>query len=169
MAEKRKKLQLNTAQKDRLLYGSLVLLALFAFLLVGSREPVLFDDSGAYMRINRVEGVMPIYPLFLLLNQYLFGLEKYMNAVVIEQAVLAAACVTLFVKTLRKAFHLRYWETYLFFFLSLIPFTVEMPQSMATQQILTEGLSYALFYLFLILLLKTIWTKKYTWLSLIHI
>ena len=60
MAEKRKKLQLNTAQKDRLLYGSLVLLALFAFLLVGSREPVLFDDSGAYMRINRVEGVMPI-------------------------------------------------------------------------------------------------------------
>ena len=33
MAEKRKKLQLNTAQKDRLLYGSLVLLRLLPFCL----------------------------------------------------------------------------------------------------------------------------------------
>lgn len=165
MAEKGKRLQLNTSQKNRLFYGSLVLFALFAFLFVGSREPVLFDDSGSYINIRRTEGVMPVYPLFLLINQYLFGMERYLDIVVVEQAVLAAACVILFVKTIRDEFHLYDWESYLVFFLSLMPFTTEMPQSMATQQILTEGLSYALFYLFVIVLLKTVWTKEYTWLA----
>lgn len=163
MSGNRKKRQLNMKQKNWLFYGSLVLLALAVFLLVGSREPVLFDDSGAYTRIKRIEGVMPVYPLFLLLNQYLFGLESYLEAVVVEQGVLAAVCVIGFVKTIRDEFHLRYWETYLVFFLSLMPFTTDMPQSMATQQILTEGLSYALFYLFVIVLLRTIWRKKYAW------
>ncbi len=146
-----------------ILYISLAVLAFIAFLVFGSREPVLFDDSGSYTIIKNVEGVMPVYPLFLLLNQYVFGLERYLDVVVVEQAVLATVCVLLFVKTLKDEFHLNYWETYLAFFLSLIPFTTEMPQSMATQQILTEGLSYALFYLFLTVLLKAVWTKKYTW------
>lgn len=163
MAEREKKFQLYSVQRNRLFYGSLVLLALFAFLVVGSREPVLFDDSGAYMGIRQVEGVMPVYPLFLLLNQYLFGLERYLNAVVVEQGILAAMCVIFFIKMLRDEFQLRYWETYLVFFFSLMPFTIDMPQSMATQQILTEGLSYALFYLFVTILLKTVWTKKYVW------
>ena len=82
---------------------------------------------------------------------------------IVEQGILAAVCVILFVRTLKDEFHLHYWETYLFFFLSLMPFTTEMPQSMATQQILTEGLSYALFYLFVIVMLKAVWTKKYVW------
>ena len=163
MAEKEKSLQLNTSQRNWLFYGSLILLALVAFLFAGSGEPVLFDDSGAYTKIKRVEGVMPLYPLFLLINQCLFGLERYLDVVIVEQAVLAAVCVILFVKTLRDEFHLFYWESYLIFFLSLMPFTTEMPQSMSTQQILTEGLSYALFYLFVIVLLKTVWTKKYEW------
>ncbi len=163
MVEKGKRIQLNAVQKNRLFYGSLVLLAIFSFLAVGSREPVLFDDSGAYTKIDPIEGVMPVYPLFLLLNQYLFGLDRYLYAVVVEQGVLAAICVILFVRTLKDEFHLHYWETYLFFFLSLMPFTTEMPQSMATQQILTEGLSYALFYLFVIVMLKAVWTKKYVW------
>lgn len=163
MAEKEKRFQLNTRQKDWLLYGSLALLAMAAFLLIGSRTPVLFDDSDAYTRIRGVEGVMPMYPLFLLANQYLFGMDRYLGAVVVEQSILAAACVIVFVKTVRDEFDLRCRETYLVFFLSLLPFTTEMPQSMATQQILTEGLSYALFYLFVVVLLKAVWLKKYIW------
>ncbi len=163
MAEKKKGLQLNMTQKNWLFYGSLTLLALLIFLSVGSGEPVLFDDSGAYIKINRVEGVMPVYPLFLLFNQYLFGLDGYLGMVVLEQAVLASVCVVLFVRTLREEFRLYCWETVLLFFLSLMPYTTEMPQSWATQQILTEGLSYSLFYLFVIVLLKAVWSKKYTW------
>lgn len=158
-------LQPDSRHCDRLFYLSLLLLALAAFLLIGSREPVLFDDSGAYMQVGYIEGVMPIYPLFLLLNQWVFGLESYLHAVVIEQAVLAAVCVIFFVRVVRDAFALRYWESYLLFFLAVLPFTVDMPQSMVPQQIVTEGIAYALFYLFMIVLLKAVWTKRYTWMA----
>lgn len=157
--------QPDSGQRNRLFYLSLVLLALAAFLFVGSREPVLFDDSGAYMQMRRIEGVMPLYPLFLLFNQYIFGSDSYLNAVVVEQAVLAAVCVIFFVRVIRDAFGLKYWESYLVFFLAMLPFTVDMPQSMVTQQILTEGIAYAMFYLLAVILLKAVWTKRYTWLA----
>lgn len=160
-----KKIQLNKRQTDRLFYLSLIMLALFAFLFIGSREPVLFDDSGAYLTVDRIEGVMPVYPLFLLLNQYLFGNGSYLQIVIVEQAVLAVVCVLLFVKTIKDKFSLKYWEVYFVFGLSLIPFTTDLPLAMSTQEILTEGIAYALFYLFIIALLKAVWMKKYTWLA----
>ena len=165
MLEKIKGIQLNRKQADALFYVSLVMLGLFLFLFVGSREPVLFDDSGAYLTIDRIEGVMPVYPLFLLFNQYLFGNDCYLRVVIVEQAVLAVLCILLFVKTIKDNFTLKYWEAYLVFALSLIPFTTDLPQAMSTQEILTEGIAYALFYVWVIMLLKAVWTKRYTWLA----
>lgn len=163
MKRTRLQLQLNRKQTDGLFYLSLVMLGLFVFLFVGAREPVLFDDSGAYLRVKRIEGVMPIYPIFLLINQYLFGNDNYLQIVVIEQAVLAVFCVGLFVKVIKDKFSLKYWESYLVFALSLMPFTMDLPQAMSTQEILTEGIAYALFYLFMILLLQTVWMRRFTW------
>lgn len=165
MLEKVKGIQLNKKQADALFYVSLVMLGLFLFIFVGSREPVLFDDSGAYLTIDRIEGVMPVYPLFLLFNQYLFGNDCYLRAVIVEQAVLAVLCILLFVKTIKDNFHLKYWEAYLVFALSLIPFTTDLPLAMSTQEILTEGIAYAIFYLWIIMLLKAVWTKRYPWLA----
>lgn len=156
---------MNRKRSNMMLYLSLLVLALAVFLFVGSREPVLFDDSGSYVKVRSAEGVMPLYPLFLLLNQCIFGLDSYLNAVIVEQAVLAAVCVILLVKVVSDTFGLKYWESCLAFFLALLPFTVDMPQSMVTQQILTEGIAYALFYLFAVILLKAVWTKRYTWLA----
>lgn len=169
MLEKMKKLrlelQLNKRQADGLFYLSLIMLAFLAFLFVGSGEPVLFDDSGSYLKIKSIEGVMPVYPLFLLINQYLFGNEAYLQIVIMEQAALAVICIVLFVKVIRDKFSLKYWEAYLVFGLSLMPFTTDMPQAMTTQEILTEGIAYALFYLFMILLLQAVWTKSCIWLA----
>lgn len=158
------KKQLSEKQKEIIVYGSLALLGLFAFLVLGSGEPVLFDDSDSYMRIRRIEGVMPVYPIFLLLNQYIFGDDKYLQIVIVEQAVIAVGSILLFIKVIKSRFELRYWEMYLCFFLCLLPFTTEMPESMATQQILTEGLAYAIFYLFMIFLLQAVWNKRFGWL-----
>lgn len=157
--------QLNKCQKDVLFYISLAVLALFIFLFAGSREPVLFDDSGSYMRVERFEGVMPVYPLFLLLNQYIFGSGSYLDAVIVEQAVIASLCVILFVRELKDRFELRYREGCLLLFLSLLSFTTEMPQAMITQTILTEGLAYSLFYLLMILFLRAVWRKSYRFLA----
>ncbi|MDE6405854.1 MAG: hypothetical protein K2M20_09440 [Lachnospiraceae bacterium] len=138
MKDRKKRLQLNTRQKNRLFYGSLILLALFVFLFVGSREPVLFDDSGSYMRMERFEGVMPLYPLFLFLNQCLFGTEKYLDFVIVEQALFSAICIILFVREIKNKFFLQYAEGYFLFLLTLLPFTTELPQAMMPQAILTE-------------------------------
>ncbi len=165
MFHKMKEIQLNKKQMNGLFFLSLVMAALFAFLFLGSREPVLFDDSGAYLTVDRIEGVMPIYPLFLLINQYLFGDAGYLQIVIVEQAVLAVVCVVLFVKVIKERFSLKYWESYLVFGLSLIPFTTDLPQAMSTQEILTEGIAYSLFYLLMLLLLQAVWTKRYRWLA----
>jgi hypothetical protein len=165
MMEKLRNLQLNKRQQDLLFYLSLVMLGLFVFLFVGSREPVLFDDSGAYMEVELTEGVMPVYPVFLMLNKFLFGAEGYLRAVVAEQAILAAVCVLLFVKVIRDHFSLPCWEGYVVFGLALLPFTTDLPQAMSTQEILTEGIAYALFYLFMIALLKAVWTCRPAWVA----
>ena len=165
MAENRKKSQLNMKQKNRLFYGSLVLLALAVFLLVGSREPVLFDDSGSYLMVRRVEGVMPLYPLFLFFNQLLFGTERYLEYVIVEQALFAAVCIILFVREIKNKFFLRYTEGYLLFFLTMLPFTTELPQAMMPQAILTEGLAYAAFYLLMLFLLRAVWEKRGRWVA----
>lgn len=165
MFHKMKEIQLNKKQMNGLFFISLVMAALFVFLFVGSKEPVLFDDSGAYLTVDRIEGVMPVYPLFLLLNQYLFGDASYLQIVIVEQAVLAVICVVFFVKVIKDRFSLKYWESYLVFGLSLMPFTTDLPQAMSTQEILTEGLAYSLFYLWVILLLQAVWKKQYRWLA----
>lgn len=158
-------MQLNKRAADRLFYLSLVMLALFLFLFTGSGEPVLFDDSGAYLTIDRIEGVMPVYPLFLLINQYLFGNDSYLQIVIVEQAILAVVCIVVFVKVIKDTFFLRYLEAYVVFVLALLPFMTDMPQAMSTQEILTEGIAYALFYIFAIMLLKAVWTKRFVWIA----
>lgn len=151
----------NKRQTDILFYLSLFALALLIFLFVGSREPVLFDDSGSYVKMERTEGVMPLYPTFLLINQWIFGSENYLQIVIVEQALLAAVCIMLFVREIRNQFALQYLEGYLLFFLSFLSFTTEMPQAMITQTILTEGLAFSLFYLLMILFLRAVWRKSY--------
>lgn len=137
--------------------------AVFAFfLIVGHSGPVLFDDSRSYMRVGGYEGVMPVYPMFILLNQLVFGEEFYLWAIITEQAGLAAVFVLLLEETIRKRFGIRLAESILVILLALYPYTIEMPVVM-TQAILTEGIAYSFFYLFLVILLRTVWEKSYVW------
>lgn len=139
------------------LFAALLLL----FLLLGHDGPVMFDDSGSYTWIRWHEGVMPVYPLFLLFNECIFGEEGYLWAAVIEQAVLAAFSVTFLEETVRARFGLRPAEGILVCLLALYPYTIEMPAAVMTQAVLTEGVAYSLFYLFLAILLKAVWDKNY--------
>lgn len=158
-------LQWKGKKAEALFYAILFLGGVFLFLTVGAGEPVLFDDSRVYLRVERNEGVMPLYPLFVLLNQYFFQEAFYLRAVIIEQALLAAGSLTLFVGVLKKQFALKIWECCLIFCFLLYPYTIEMPEVMMTQAILSEGVAYSLFYLFVILLMKAVWNKNYGWLA----
>lgn len=141
-----------------------VFTALLAFFLVaGHRGPVLFDDSGGYLLIRKHEGIMPLYPIYILLNQVMFGDTLYLWAVIIQQAVLAAFSVLLLEEAVRKRFGLCPVESVLICIAVLYPYTIEMPGAIMTQTILTEGVAYSLFYIFLVILLRAVWEKSYAW------
>lgn len=145
-------------------YGFRLLLsvAVFGFFLITGRSgPVLFDDSGSYMRLSWREGVMPFYPLFLLLNQCIFGGGLYLWAVVIEQSLLAAFSIVLLEETVRRRVGFSMAEGVLLSVFMLYPYTIEMPMSVMTQAILTEGVAYSFFYIFLTCLFLAVWNKSY--------
>ncbi|MDE7427911.1 MAG: hypothetical protein K2N00_01340, partial [Lachnospiraceae bacterium] len=144
----------------------LLFVALSAFfLLAGWRGPVLFDDSGSYTLIRWHEGVMPGYPIFLLLNQAVFGKDAYLWPVIVEQAFLAAFSIVLLEETVRRRMGLHFAEGIMFCVLAVYPYTIEMPAAVMTQAILTEGIAYSLFYIFLTVLLLAVWDKNYSWMA----
>ena len=163
-------LQLSIRQSEWLFYISLIMLSVFVFLFLGESGYVLFDDSFSYMDFQgNMEGVMPVYPLFLHANRLLFGEDQYLYMVVVEQAALASACVILFISVIRKQFGLKYWEAYVCYALALLPFMTDMPQVMTTHEILTEGIAYALFYLFAAALMRAVWDKSLKWLGVLYL
>ena len=144
----------------------LLFVALSAFfLLAGRKGPVLFDDSDVYMLICRHEGVMPGYPIFLLLKQAVFGKKAYLWLVIVEQALLAAFSIVLLEETVRRRMGLHFAEGIMFCLLALYPYTIEMPTAVMTQAVLTEGIAYSLFYIFFTVLLLAVWDKKYSWMA----
>lgn len=154
---------LQEKRADRIFCAGLFFIAVIIFLSVGSRQPVLFDDSKGYMWIECNEGVMPLYPLFIFLNQYLLGDLLYLQAVIVEQALLAAFSMVFLVETVRKEFALKVWECCIIFCFLLYPYTIEMPTGMMTQIILTEGVAYSFFYLAVVFFLKAVWRRSYGW------
>lgn len=145
-----------------LLYFSMAVIAMIGFLFLGEPGYYLIDDSESYMSLaSGMEGVMPIYPFFLHGNKLLFGEERYLYAVIVEQSLFAAVCVIIFIRTVKKRFGLNGLESFICFLLALLTFTADMPETMVTREILTEGLAYAAFYLFMAALLETVWQKSW--------
>lgn len=142
------------------LYIFMALISVLFFFVLGTREPVLFDDSYSYLLIKAREGIMPVYPLFILANQYIFGQQYYLYAIIAEQGILAIGCILFTEYKLTEYMQLKSWESAISFFLLLIPFTTDLPAAVTSQEILTEGLAYPLFYLFVLAALKAVWGKK---------
>ena len=160
-------LQLNKV-KNGMFYFSIFIVAVMVFLFLGRLDYYLIDDSETYMNLSSgMEGVMPVYPFFLYGNKLLFGEDIYLNAVVAEQSIFAAVCVMVFIHAVKKQFRLNYRESYVCFLFSLLTFTADMPDVMTSRVILTEGIAYAAFYLFMAVLLQAIWRKSWKWLGIL--
>lgn len=164
-SNEKKQLRLQKKQTEWLFYLSLAVVGIYVFLLAGGTDYILFDDSHTYIEKWYTEGVMPLYPLFIRLNLFMFGEELFLTAVVAEQAVLATVCTMVLTAVIKKQFSLRCSEAYVIYAFSLIPFTIELPTAMITHMVLTEGLAYALFYLFAVILLKAVWERSGRWLA----
>lgn len=139
----------------------LVLGALFYF--VPGKWISLESDSVAYLYARGREGVLPGYPVFLSFFQSLMGEDSFLSGVVVAQSLLAIICTFIFVLVLQKQFRLKGWECILLYHACMLPFSIYLPEVGITHQILTEGITYAIFYLYFITVLKAVWTLKLRW------
>lgn len=140
----------------------MMVMGVLFYLVMGQKWISIEEDTPFYLNPRR-EGVMPVYPLFLFVTRYIFGETLYLDAVVVIQSVLAIVCTLLFALYLEKQFRLKWIETILLYAASMLPFSIYLPETGITHQILTEGLSYAFFYLFFMLLLQYAFTQKIRW------
>lgn len=144
-------------------YGLLLLTGIIFYFFLGKRWISIEDDSPFYLGDAGHEGVMPIYPAFLRLMRVILGEAYYLDGAVIVQSLLAVACTMLFVAALKRRFGLKLWEELLLYVACMLPFSIYLPESGITHQIMTEGISYALFYLFFAAIAEAVWTTKYRW------
>lgn len=142
---------------------SVMLLLGILFYFVPGKWVSIESDSVAYLEQRGRQGVLPGYPAFLNFFRMLMGEETFLNGVVIAQSILAIVCTFIFVMVLQKQFRLKGWECVLLYLVSMLPFAIYLPESGITHQIMTEGITYALFYLYFITVLKTVWTLKVRW------
>lgn len=145
---------------DYLFYGSLIAISILVFAIPFGLEPVLMADSPAYLAGTLGQGIVPVYPFFIYLNKLIFSSVFYLQAVVIEQILFAAGATVFFVLFIKKAMGAGRIEAYLFLLLSVIPYTVLMPEGMTSRFIVTEALAYPCFYLLMTSVLNGIWENK---------
>lgn len=121
------------------------------------------SDSLPYLEARGRQGILPGYPVFLSFFRSFMGEQNFLNGVVIAQSILAIVCTFSFVMVLQNQFQLKGWECILLYIATMLPFSIYLPESGITHQIMTEGITYALFYLYFIAVLKAIWTLRLRW------
>lgn len=157
---KMKKIRVN--KQDAITYCIMLVIGMFFYLVPGEWISIQ-DDSGGYLEKIRGEGVLPGYPVFLSFFRSIMTEQYFLNGVVIAQSLLAVICTFLFVLTLKKQFKLRNAETVLLYIVSMMPFSIYLPEAGITHQIMTEGITYAIFYIYFISVVKAVWMRKYIW------
>ena len=142
-------------------YILLVAIAMVFFLGFGMEGALLVSDSSNYISMN--PGREPLYPLILFVANFLFGDSSYLDIVCIFQSLLAVAAVSCISIYFTKIFHLRPFVSYIILFFTLIPYWIDTiwyaPNVIRTNYILSEGISFSLYYLFIIFLFQAIIRK----------
>lgn len=144
----------------------LAIIGIVFYLILGQEWLNLADDSPSYLYPAGQQGVMPVYPLFLFLIRRIFGENRYLDAAVVIQSLIALLSTMAFVLYLKKQFSFNFPETILLYLACMLPFSIYLPEAGITHYILTEGLTYALFYLYFLFLLNYVLKQETKWLLL---
>lgn len=149
-------------KKDIFSYGIMLLIG-FAFYFLPGKWISIEDDTIAYLDPKGREGVLPGYPAFLAFFKDIFGEQYFLDVVVVVQSILAVICTLLFILVLKEKFKLKRIERIFLYVLCMLPFSIYLPEAGITHQIMTEGITYAIFYIFFITVIKAIWSLEYRW------
>lgn len=151
---------MRSRKTEILLYGFLAAAGLVFFFLIGEKGYLMGGDSELYINFAHYSGVNPVYPLFIQLCRLIFGNAFYLDAAAAVQGLLALVCCMIFVRFLDKRFRLSVFDVGMLFLFSLMPYAIELPGYVISHELMTEGLSYPLFYIYVIFLLKAVYDRS---------
>ncbi len=123
-----------------------------------------YPDSWQYITIKGAEGVMPLYQLFIHLHRLALGEGRFLYGVVVTQTLLTALCLFFFMFWIYRRFRPGLWVMGLGTLVLLVPFTLDFPQVLVNHSILTEALTYPLFYLFVAAFAESVIGGRARWL-----
>ena len=153
---------MNLTKKNGLFYG-IIFGVTFLFVLLGEGEIgyVMGGDTEAYyLNFHHHIGVAPGYPLFIHLIEIFFGERFYLHIVAFLQILFLAASITFLVFTVQTLLKLVAWEAVIVWGFSMLPFVMLLPEDPIGHVLMTESLTYPLFYVFMAVVFRAIASKR---------
>lgn len=141
-----------------ILWMSVILVGILFFFILGEAGPVIEKDSGVFIEpVEIFTGYgYVIYPQFIRLCKSIFGSEKYLYVVFIVQSSLACATSIVTTAYIRKKYIHSNLLCFAVFIASFGPYLYTLPQYVASHGILTEGLAFPLFNIWMLFALDFI-------------
>lgn len=118
------------------------------------------DTEAYYLEFHHHVGVAPGYPLFIHIMQSVFGDVAGLYAVLVVQIMLLISAVLFLVNTIQKLFELKWWESVVVWGCAMLPFVMLLPEDPVGHVLMTESLTYPLFYLFMAYMCKAVIKKE---------
>lgn len=145
-----------------LYYFAILSIGIFYFFLLGEAGPIVSDDSYFFLGyLNGTSAIYWLYQRFLLVINLIVGEAYFLDAVFIVQAVLALITSIVLAEFFRKEYELNYYISAIIFVLTLLPYGYSLPENVVTHHILTEGLAFTIFHLYILTVYKLfIYEKK---------
>lgn len=145
-------------------YTVVLLIGIWFFFFLGEEGYILEKDSYTYLGDKhwvKSYGYI-VYPLFLKMCRWFWG-EMYIDAIFIIQSLLALLMSLLVTEYVRKKYLFSRKQGVLVFVLSFGPYTYTLPQYVANHGILTEGITFPLYNLWMICAIELYRNKKLFW------
>lgn len=140
-------------------FGLITVVAYAFAIFVGEKGYTFSLDSPQYISMQPY--LPPFYPSFLYILRIMLGTFDYLQVAVWIQSGVWAVSVALIIEYLTLHFHMPRWTNLLFFIALILPLSRgdSRPWYFGTHAILTEGLSFAFFNIYFIVLLKSLFEK----------
>lgn len=152
----------KSKNKDCIFIACLIIMGLVLFFGIGQKGYIIERDSDIFIRADRfVMGYgYVVYPMFIRLIRTLIGPVYYLDAIFITQGLISLTASLLLTLQLKKKYRLARSISALLFLCTLGPYTYTLPEYVSSHCIMTEGLAFPMFYIWIILAILIYTDKK---------
>lgn len=149
--------------KEVFLWIFMIVTGVFFFFFAGEDGYIIYPDSNGYIEASYEREAL--YPLIIMACRGILGENLYLYGVIVLQSVIALVASIALTQYMRKNFKMNRIETGIAFLVLLFPYGLDTmwtePRENYTHIIISDALSYSMFYFFIIALIDYLKRKKW--------